>query len=271
MRVTVLAIVLVTCLPAARGSAQSVPLSEAWTHLTVITNPSEASVRIRTVVPTYTPGMTVAPGPHYIEATHYHYRTLGRWVQLGTGERIVRLTLSPLMTERPSAIFLTSPDAVTRTSPQMHAAKHPRRVSLDGPQPVATNVAGISRVGRYSTHTTAARADQIDPLNCIIEGRFPSDVRMVGTAIEHWLKGSGYRLATGRVAHPALPALLELPLPNVHRALGPVTVRDGLRALAGRAWQLEVDPIHRQVSFTLAEPYNSTVFVVRTSGQALSQ
>jgi type IV pili sensor histidine kinase/response regulator len=39
----------------------------------------------------------------------------------------------------------------------------------------------------------------------------------------------------------------------VHRQIGPTTLQDALTVLAGEGWQLEVDPVHRLVSFRLLE------------------
>jgi len=49
-------------------------------------------------------------------------------------------------------------------------------------------------------------------------------------------------------------ALLALPLPAAHHRLGPLVLRDALRALAGPAWNLQVDKGERRVCFIRVAP-----------------
>ncbi len=43
--------------------------------------------------------------------------------------------------------------------------------------------------------------------------------------------------------------MFALPLPAVHRSLGPMTLRDALKTLAGPAFNLVQDPVHRLITF----------------------
>ena len=71
------------------------------------------------------------------------------------------------------------------------------------------------------------------------------------------LARSGYRLASPEASDPAMATLLSLPVPEVHRELGPVTLEQGLQTLAGPAYCLVVDHVHRLVSFELLPRYRS--------------
>lgn len=111
------------------------------------------------------------------------------------------------------------------------------------------------RVGRYSTLNPVATAQERDPLSVVIEISFPAELVTVHHALLHVLRRSGYNLATGAVADPRLPDLLNASLPEVHRQLGPITLRNALQTLAGDAWVLVEDPVLRLVSFELKAIY----------------
>ena len=111
-------------------------------------------------------------------------------------------------------------------------------------------------VGRYSSVSTEPTQAQMDLLAVIIEIRFPHSINTVGRALENMLVNSGFRLAELDVADPNLSILLNSPLPNVHRSLGPVSLRTALNTLSGSSWDLIVDPVHRLVSFELKQDYN---------------
>lgn len=113
------------------------------------------------------------------------------------------------------------------------------------------------QTGRYSTATVGATAAQVDPLNAIIRTYIPRDIESVGDAMVHVLRLTGYRLASPEASDPNVRTLYHLPLPQVQRELGPITVREALTVLAGSPYVLVVDPIHRLVSFDVKEPYAS--------------
>ncbi|MGE0116208.1 MAG: hypothetical protein AB7T07_15160 [Steroidobacteraceae bacterium] len=107
----------------------------------------------------------------------------------------------------------------------------------------------------YALITPTATAEQSDLLAVVIRHEFPSQISTVGDALSQLLERSGYRLAVGMHADPNLPVLLTLPLPQVHRRLNQIRLRDALQALAGSAWVLVEDPVNRLVSFDLQERY----------------
>ena len=63
------------------------------------------------------------------------------------------------------------------------------------------------------------------------------------------LAPSGYGLARVQAADPERAELLALPLPEVHRALGPMPLRLALQTLIGPVFTVVEDPLHRLVSF----------------------
>ena len=109
-------------------------------------------------------------------------------------------------------------------------------------------------VARYSTVHAVPTLAQRDPLAALVTTTFPDSVARVGEAVDALLVPSGYRLARAEAAHPGRKALLELPLPEAHRQLGPMPLRLALKTLVGQAFTLVEDPVHRLVSFARCDP-----------------
>lgn len=107
---------------------------------------------------------------------------------------------------------------------------------------------------RYTLTKIDAKGDQKQPLTAILTMTFGMDVRTVGEALTETLNGSGYRWEQ----HTDDGSLSTLPLPSVVRNLGPLRLKDALETIAGPAWLLRVDELHRSVWFdinpTLALP-----------------
>lgn len=104
-------------------------------------------------------------------------------------------------------------------------------------------------VARYSTVRAAPTIAQQDPLATSVRTTLPPSVVRVGEAIATLLAPAGYRLADSQTAAPDRQTLLSLPLPESHRDLGPMPLRLALATLAGPAFVLVEDPVHRLVSF----------------------
>ena len=109
------------------------------------------------------------------------------------------------------------------------------------------------QVGRYSLFAATPTEEQADPLQATITVQFPDSVRTVGEAVRHLLQQSGYRLAEPEATGPESAYLRALALPAVQRSLGPMTLRQALDTLAGPAFRLVEDPIHRLVTFERCE------------------
>jgi conjugative transfer region protein (TIGR03748 family) len=109
--------------------------------------------------------------------------------------------------------------------------------------------AGDVQVGRYSMIAATPTEAQADLLATTMTVRFPERIQTVGEAVRYLLQRSGYRLATVESIGPDTATLFALPLPAVHRGLGPMTLRDALETLVGSAFQLIQDPVHRLISF----------------------
>lgn len=112
------------------------------------------------------------------------------------------------------------------------------------------------RVGRYAVLSPMPTPEQINLLSALVTVQFPSSVVTVGQAVKHLLQPSGYRLAPEVAADPSRVILLDLPLPQPHRSLGPIPLQTALETLAGTAFRLVEDPVHRLVSFERCGPIN---------------
>ena len=105
------------------------------------------------------------------------------------------------------------------------------------------------QVGRYSLFAATPTQAQAKLLSTTMTVRFPNRIQGVGEAVRYLLQRSGYRLANIESIGPDTTALFALPLPAVHRSLGPMMLRDALETLAGPAFHLVQDPVHRLVTF----------------------
>ena len=116
-----------------------------------------------------------------------------------------------------------------------------------------TSNAGTSevQVGRYQSVIMRPDENQVDLLSVVITRNLPEHVNTVGQAITHLLDGSGYRLLSPKLAESYRSHLFAMPLPQVQRQLGPLSLRQALELLGGPAFRLVIDPTYRLVSFEL--------------------
>lgn len=115
-------------------------------------------------------------------------------------------------------------------------------------------------VSRYVTVSLSAQQEQRQPLTNVINLNLDRNATTVLDAIDAALKDSGYRLAT---YHPdrRVVQMFALPLPAVHRTLGPISVAGALKTITGKPWSLVVDPINRLVTFQLPDTYKDAPLV----------
>ncbi|MYD46431.1 MAG: pili assembly chaperone [Gammaproteobacteria bacterium] len=121
---------------------------------------------------------------------------------------------------------------------------------------VATGILAVSavdevQVGRYSTMKTLPTEAQQNIFATVTNVNFDSSITTVGQAMRYLLEDQGIRLAVPRSRENQVHILIALPLPQIHRQLGPISLRHALETLAGPVWLLVQDPIHRMVSFEL--------------------
>ncbi|MGM8229172.1 OmpA family protein, partial [Cellvibrio sp. ARAG 10.3] len=110
---------------------------------------------------------------------------------------------------------------------------------------------GLIKTDRYTLTRMAPRADQVDPLSAIINISFSPSVTTIGDALEELLDGTGYRLVhiKGEYGEPVDKILMAQSLPRTLMQMGPVSLRDALKALGGSAWSLQHNELGREVWF----------------------
>lgn len=124
-------------------------------------------------------------------------------------------------------------------------------VSLSSDVTSASNIE-VLQTGRYSHLKNIPPVDQINPLKVVVKTRVPQSIDTVRQTVEYLLARSGYVLADDSVLSSEALSLLALPLPQIHRELGPMTLDKALHTLSGEAFELVVDPVHRKVAYVLA-------------------
>ncbi len=92
-------------------------------------------------------------------------------------------------------------------------------------------------------------AGQRDLLSVTRAITIPGDIESVGEAFHWMLRDSGYRLAADVVLSEEAKAMLELPLPAVHRRFEPMPLQTVMGLMIGHAFHLIQDPVHRLIAF----------------------
>jgi conjugative transfer region protein (TIGR03748 family) len=111
--------------------------------------------------------------------------------------------------------------------------------------------ANITQVGRYATVNNQPLAAQINPLKTVQQIHFPNSVQTIGEAVGYWLRYSGYHLAPQDKQSESLTQILQQPLPQVTRNLGPLTIAEGLSVLVGKSlFTLKHDDLSREINFS---------------------
>ena len=111
------------------------------------------------------------------------------------------------------------------------------------------DLGALTQVGRYSVLAAGPTTGQRDLLAATSAIDIPLDVQTVGEALHWLLRDSGYRLAAVSVMPLEVKAVLELPLPAVHRRFEPLPLRAVIRLIVGPAFHLVQDPVHRLLAF----------------------
>lgn len=108
---------------------------------------------------------------------------------------------------------------------------------------------------RYVSMKIGATADQMNPLNTVLQMDFPESVVSIGQALVYLLKSQGYVLELPETHNQEQYVLLNLPLQYSLRHIGPITLKESLNVLGGEAFDAEINPVTRSVSFRLKTEY----------------
>jgi type IV pili sensor histidine kinase/response regulator len=101
---------------------------------------------------------------------------------------------------------------------------------------------------RYVEVDISPKMKDVDPLQVIIDFSFPQGIETVGEAIYLLISPSGYQLdiKENDIAY----LLFEMPLPEIHKHLGPVRFNEALVILSGKGFTPNFDETLRLISFT---------------------
>ena len=120
---------------------------------------------------------------------------------------------------------------------------------LVGGKAVAADTNNRHSISRYTSINTTPELRQSNPLLTVVSFTFPPTVMTVGQAVSYTLDQTGYTLVDAEKLPEQTKIMLALQLPSIQRKFSYVTVQSALRALAGDAFILLVDPVRRQISF----------------------
>ncbi len=141
------------------------------------------------------------------------------------------------------------------------AEQYPDSQQLDIPnyQPVAQDIyaeqeqapAEVLRTGRYTLVPTRSQTGQANLLEQTVRVRIPTRLQpTVEDGLKYTLDRSGYQLCSAK-GKPALETLFSRPLPAAHYELGPMPLQAALQLLGGPSYQLQIEPVAREVCFGL--------------------
>lgn len=112
-----------------------------------------------------------------------------------------------------------------------------------------TIMSTLTQTGRYSVMAARPTAGQRDLLSVTRAVTIPGDIDSVGEAFHWMLRDSGYRLAADAVLSEEARAMLDLPLPAMHRRFEPMPLHTVMGLMIGPAFHLIQDPVHRLIAF----------------------
>lgn len=115
------------------------------------------------------------------------------------------------------------------------------------------------RVNRYTLEQAVPTEAQINLMSVIVDIEFSLEVKTVGQAIQQLLTVHGFKLSAVSAGNFGQYVLFMLPLPKVHRQLGPLRLETALRVLGGDGFELHVNPVTREVQYRINEAYDVTV------------
>lgn len=113
------------------------------------------------------------------------------------------------------------------------------------------------RTDRYSLVDASGSAAQQNPLRSNINISLGDNIVTVGEAVIELLRGSGYevRHRTREACQRTHHWLFDRALPLSLRTLGPTSIDAALRTLIGKAWNIKVSELGRNISFYVRPEY----------------
>lgn len=111
-------------------------------------------------------------------------------------------------------------------------------------------------VDRYTLATVEPHADQLDLMSVVVDVKFDSSIKTVGDAINELLGIHGFKIGPITMGGYSQYVLYLLPLPEIHRQIGPLHLEIALRVLGGESFDLNVNPVTREVVYRIKDAYD---------------
>lgn len=118
------------------------------------------------------------------------------------------------------------------------------------------NDSGRVSIDRYATVVAEPHASQLDLMSVIVDVKFDKSIKTVGEAVKQLLATHGFRLGEITAGGYSQYVLYLLPLPDIHRHLGPMSLEAALQVLGGESFDLKVNPVTREVNYRIREAYD---------------
>lgn len=114
---------------------------------------------------------------------------------------------------------------------------------------------------RYTAIFLKPSMGQINPLEDIVQIRFPVTTITLYDAVAYALDGSGYSLVSEKLWTEEMKIMLNSKLPVVQRDLvkNPMTLFNVIEVLAGKPFKVVTDPLRRRLSFELKDEYRGLI------------
>ncbi|MFB9145367.1 pilus assembly protein PilL [Halomonas alkalicola] len=183
---------------------------------------------------------------------------------LSTAALIATTLLAGCAHQPPQTHEPSNADPLVLSLPYFDVDGERHRAVVTGPNPPTTEAVTpdiysdelpsveVIRTGRYQLVATQASLGQRYLLEQTIDVRIPASMTTtVEDALHHTLRHTGYSLCPA--PGPAQRTLYRKPLPAAHYRLGPMPLREALQVLGGDAWELEVDPVAREVCYQVRD------------------
>lgn len=108
---------------------------------------------------------------------------------------------------------------------------------------------------RYLSVQVGPENAQADLLQSIVDTRIPEQITTVGGALDHLLRPYGFRLDDDPDVDEQY-LLLILTLPEPHRTLASMTLKDALIILGGKSFRPLINPVKRSVRYQLRKGFS---------------
>lgn len=118
----------------------------------------------------------------------------------------------------------------------------------------------IAKIDRYTYIDAVSTKEQNDPMSVIVSVKFPTNITNAKDAIDYLLVRSGFNLSEKYETYK----LKQFTLPQVHRVLGPITLKNAIKVLVGKGRYVNVDYLNRVITIPTIYSTKDTIKTVKS-------